>query len=78
MLEHPEITRALVTGYPRRDAVCTCERCGQAAEPGDPDFSRLYNWLGDYICADCLKEEINGMDAGELARLLQLDVMDCR
>ena len=75
MLEHPEITTAIRTGYPRK-VECLCAKCGQPAEPGDPDFSRLYDWMGDYICADCLRDEVSDMDAMELASLLQLDFME--
>lgn len=75
MLEHPEITRALRTGYPHEVGIC-CAKCGQAADPEDTEYSRLYDWLGDYICGDCLRDEISDMDAMELASLLQLDFME--
>lgn len=76
MLEHPEITRALRTGYPQDTRCLCCAKCGQEADPDSFEYGRLYNWFDEYLCGDCLKDEISDMDAGELASLLDLDVME--
>lgn len=54
-VEHPDITSALQTGYPRRyrteeeDEVHYCENCGQRLSK-EVYSDRAY----DYLCRDCL------------------------
>ena len=52
--EHPDVARALLTGYPHKVKTLECLDCGK-------DFSgdaQLYNWDGDLICGDCLRERL--------------------
>ena len=76
-LEHPEITTALRTGWPveqKHYPECAC--CGQEMEPEDIEYSRLYEFDGEWLCGDCLKERLADLAAGELAALLGCDVME--
>lgn len=53
--DHPEIARALATGYPgpihERPIVIPCSGCG--AELAEDDL--VYDWMGELICETCVK-----------------------
>ena len=44
--------------------------CGHEVYEGES----LYEWCGKYYCADCFKEEINDLEAVELASLVGSEV----
>ena len=51
-LEHPDITSALRTGYPRnhRETHYYCEECGRELT-GESKYEDEHH---DYLCSDCL------------------------
>ncbi len=72
-LQHPEITRALRTGYPRPEgqlpAVPACHRCGYILRSGE-----LFGACsGRSLCADCADDEWRELTAEEKLSLLGYD-----
>ena len=53
-LEHPDISYALATGYPKSapSGVCTCAYCGCVIREDDP----YYEIAGVDYCPDCVQE----------------------
>lgn len=74
MLEHPDITNALRTGWPRGGAEGTipcCEDCGQEVQPGSGKYDRLFQWVDEWLCFDCVMERMGEMSAEELTDILE-------
>lgn len=61
--EHPDIARALRTGYPRPYKSVRCKDCQQEFSGGD----QMYIDAGDIICGKCLKDRL--LDAYGIADL---------
>lgn len=59
--DHPEVARALATGYPKLEKSVFCSECGKEFA-GD---HRMYILAGDIVCPNCLisyiREEV-GLD----------------
>ena len=52
-LQHPDITAAERTGYPRQPRVfTTCDWCGTEIREGD----EYYDIHGEILCAECVNE----------------------
>lgn len=59
-LEHPDISNALRTGYPREQPQLVCDKCG---EPIDDDYYIMDDvWL---LCQDCMLDEAVDFLKGE-------------
>lgn len=72
-LQHPEITRALRTGYPRPEirpaAAPVCQLCGYAVRPGE-----LYGACdGKVLCGSCADDEWRELSPAEKLSLLGYD-----
>lgn len=67
--EHPEIARCLATGYPYPEGrnVIHCDDCECVLSGEDT----VYDWDGDCLCEDCVKERIEeNYDIKDIAELL--------
>lgn len=76
MTDHPDIARALKTGYPhaRFDDNCPeCDLCGQAVDVESKTYSRLYRWFDQWLCPDCFKNEVEEMDALDIAEMMDVE-----
>jgi len=52
--DHPDIARALATGYPHPEKPCIrCCDCNKSLTDKD-----VYDWDGDFLCEGCVKERI--------------------
>ena len=62
MLEHPEITRTLTTGYPYSDdVIAVCSVCGQAVY-----LDETYGICGNQqVCPDCLERAWDRLNVRE-------------
>lgn len=54
-LEHPDITAAIRTGYPKRAEPEVPYYCGECGEEIDEDEDIYSDRLYDCLCEDCLK-----------------------
>lgn len=52
ILEHPQITRAQLTGYPNLPKQHLCDSCGEPPE----SFDKFYIIEGMQICWRCVKD----------------------
>ena len=72
MIEHPDITRALQSGYPRSSSPA-CTGCG--------DEAGLYYHIGqEFLCSRCaaaqIEQIVEDMDLADLADLLGVELID--
>ena len=60
-LQHPYITAALATGYPKPYKPLLCDTCKDVIQPGE-----YYGECdGRLICSDCIEDEWKALDGKE-------------
>lgn len=70
--EHPQVARALATGYPEPipDSIF-CEECSHEFEADD----KVYLYDGERLCENCCRERImEDFDVEQIAEALQIVV----
>lgn len=68
--DHPDIARALSTGYGRAFRAVRCTSC-RAEFTGD---SPLYNYYGDILCRTCFRRSLlDDKNTDELADAFNID-----
>jgi formylmethanofuran dehydrogenase subunit E len=67
--EHPDISTALATGYPKRYKPILCDTCKEAVQPGE----HYGEFDGRIICTDCIEDEWKELTASEKFERLGYD-----
>lgn len=52
--DHPEVARAIETGYPEYISGIVCVDCGNEYY-GD---EKMYEFDGEYVCSDCTRDRL--------------------
>lgn len=68
MREHPQIERALATGYPEPLEEPTCCRCG--------DPATAYHLHKGYMCTDCARYQFEYLNDEAALELLGFEVLE--
>lgn len=75
VLEHPDITYAIRTGYPmavREPRMIRCAYCNKELSGDDEAF----DYDGDFICESCFLEQLqNDLSAKDIAEKLDFRVL---
>lgn len=70
-MEHPDITMALRTGYPKpyKENIVICTRCGREIRSKET----VYAWGSDALCEECCRECIeDNYNLHEIAKALKI------